>query len=78
MAGEGATFGPGCATPQILQLVPAAWNVSDPVNVHISSADDATNGLATCVGATNGAIVVTATLTSAGFTQTRQTSLTCQ
>ena len=69
IAAEGALYGPGCATPQSLAVVPAQWSTSDSQNVTISSANDATNGLATCLGATNA--TVTATLTADGFTQTR-------
>ncbi len=76
-AGEGALSGPGCATPQHLALVPAQWTVADPTNVSISSADDATNGVATCLGATDGPVKVSATASQGGFTETASALLTC-
>jgi hypothetical protein len=75
-AGIGGVYGPGCATSQVLHLTPAQWTTSDPKDVTISSAADATNGLATCVGAANA--TVSATLTSDGFTQTKSASIVCK
>ena len=40
---------PSCPVPTYILNVHAQWTSSDP-NVTVSSADDATNGLATCVG----------------------------
>jgi hypothetical protein len=76
----------GCAVPatanptNITKLTPA-WTVSDSTNVKISSAQDATNGLATCIGATKSPVTVTAigSLTPGGATQTLATAtLTCK
>lgn len=75
-AGIGAVYGPGCATPEVLHLANAQWSTSDAKNVTISSANDATNGLATCLGATQA--TVSATLTSDGFTQTQSTPIVCK
>ena len=77
-AGEGPLSGPGCPTPALLKLVPALWAVADPINVSISSADDASNGVATCVGATDGPVKVSAKATQGAFTETATASLTCQ
>ena len=74
----GALSGSGCAVPQIVSPVRAVWAVSDSGNVHISSANDTTNGLATCVGTTNGAATITATYTQYGFTETAATQITCK
>jgi hypothetical protein len=75
-AGEGGVYGAGCATSQLLKLTPAQWSTSDPKDVTISSANDATNGLATCLGAANAS--VSATLTSDGFTETKSASIVCK
>lgn len=75
-AGMGGAYGPGCATSQVLHLTAAQWSTSDAKNVTISSANDATNGLATCLGTTSA--TVSATLTSGGFTQTESTPIVCK
>jgi hypothetical protein len=41
-----------CIFNPLYQRVPALWTTSDPQNVRISSANDATNGVATCLGTT--------------------------
>ena len=74
----GALSGPGCATPQVMGPVQATWTTSQPAVVQISSAKDATNGLVTCVGATNGAATLTASYTQDGITETATTSVSCQ
>jgi hypothetical protein len=66
----------GC-TPPPLPFGFATWSVSDPVNVSISNAKDQTNGVATCNGATAGAITVTATATSGNGTVSGTATLTC-
>ena len=68
---------PGCAfiTGNVFDAV---WSVSDPVNVSISNAQDATRGTATCKAATAGAVTVTATKSqSGGPNVTNTASLTC-
>jgi hypothetical protein len=50
----------GCAVPAFITKLTSSWSVSDNINVKISSAQDATNGMATCIGATTGAVTVTA------------------
>jgi hypothetical protein len=55
--------------PNLYQDVYAQWETSDPNIVSISSANDATNGIATCLAATSG-VTISATLTAYGFTQT--------
>ena len=70
IAALGSTFGPGCVSNELYQPVHAMWTTSDPVNTSISSADDATNGVATCLAATApGGATISATLTSDGFTE---------
>lgn len=49
-----------CAVPACVNCLGQTWTVSDTVNVSISNnAND--NGTATCLGATNGAVTITAT-----------------
>lgn len=55
-----ALASPGCVAP-MSTLVNVTWSVSDPTNVKISNARDATFGTATCLGPTSHA-TVTATL----------------
>lgn len=52
--------GPGCATSQVVERLTPAWTVSDSLHVSISSAQDATNGLAICLGPTRGPATITA------------------
>src|SRR2546423_10359065 len=60
----------GCTSTACVNCYRQTWTVSDPVNVSISNnAND--NGTATCKGATNGPITVTATAPAGtGSTQT--------
>jgi hypothetical protein len=71
----------GCAVPNVIAKLTPTWTVSDTVNVKISSAQDATNGLATCIGTTKSPVTVTAlgALTAGGATQMLGTAtLTCK
>ena len=74
----GGLAGPHCATPLVIGPILAQWTVSDPVNVQMSSASDGTNGLANCVGATNGKVTVTATATQGKITETATDQLLCK
>ena len=67
-----------CAVPQLGVIVHAQWTVSDNIDVQISSAQDQTNGLATCTGATLAPATVTATYTEAGVTKSASSTLTCK
>ncbi len=67
--------------PNVIAKLTPTWTVSDTVNVKISSAQDATNGLATCIGTTKSPVTVTAlgALTAGGATQMLGTAtLTCK
>lgn len=78
-AGLGSPTGPEpCIFHPLYQMVPAQWTTSDPENVSISSALDATNGTATCLGTTRAAATVSATLTEYGFTETVSTPIVCK
>ncbi len=77
-AGVGSEVGPNCASTNLYKTTAALWATSDPKNVAISSANDATNGLATCLGATTPGTTVSATLTAYGFTQTLSTPIACK
>lgn len=71
--------GQGCPVPAwVLLDTNAIWTVSDKVNVQISSAAGNGNGLATCVGATDGAATVTATVTFDNYTLTNTSTITCK
>ncbi len=72
-----------CAVPANEQLVHPVWTNPDPLHISISSADDSTNGLATCKGPTSSPITLTATLTATSGSGTAAAltataSLTCQ
>ena len=67
-----------CAVPALIAVVHAQWTVSDNIDVQISSAQDQTNGLATCSGATLSPAIVTATYTEAGVTKFATSTLTCK
>jgi hypothetical protein len=57
-----ATASPSsCPVPALAVLEYAAWSNPDPADIQISSANNATNGLATCLNATNGAVLLTGT-----------------
>ena len=66
-----------CAVAALLAAVHPQWTTSDAIDISISSANDATNGLATCLGTTLAPATITATLTSGGVTKTSTSSLTC-
>ena len=70
----------GCATAACVNCSGQTWTVSDPGNVSISNnAND--NGTATCLGTTNGAVTVTATVSAtrgSKHTLTQTAMLTCR
>lgn len=78
MATVGPTAPAGCAVPAWLMLARATWTSSDPKDVIIDSSTAPTNGLATCVGSTNGAATLTATYTFGTTPLTQTASLTCK
>ena len=67
-----------CAVPQVVAPVRPQWTVSDMMDVTISSANDATNGLATCVGTTLTPATVTATYAEGPTTKSASGTLTCK
>ncbi|HEX4155315.1 MAG TPA: hypothetical protein VHY48_06855 [Acidobacteriaceae bacterium] len=76
---EGSPTAPaGCPQPAYIVALRPAWANPDPADIQISSANDATNGVATCERATNGAVTLTAT-TAVGSTTLKNTAtLTCK
>lgn len=79
LAAEGAGTGPEpCVFDDLSRPVPAQWTTSDPQDVSISSANDATNGLATCLNTTKAGATVTATLMAYGFTQSMSAPIVCK
>jgi len=76
LAGVGSEVGQNCSFSHLYKFTNASWTVSDPTDVTISSANDSTNGLATCVNATPvGGATVTATLSAYGFTETQSSTV---
>lgn len=49
-----------CALPAFIAIVHPNWTNPDPIHIAISSANDDTNGLATCKGPTAGPVTLTA------------------
>jgi hypothetical protein len=72
------TAGPGCAIPAYGVEALPVWTNPDPLAISISSAQNQTNGLATCLTATDGAVTLTATVGTGQTAQTKTVSLTCQ
>lgn len=69
-----------CAIAACINCWGQTWTVSDAVNVSISN-DASDNGTATCLGATNGAVTVTATAPASNKstrTVTGTATLTCK
>jgi len=69
-----------CASAACVNCWGQTWTVSDTVNVSISN-NGIDNGTATCVGATNGAVTITATAPVSGKstkTVTGTATLTCK
>jgi hypothetical protein len=69
----------GCATTACVNCSGQTWTVSDTVNVSISN-NPGTNGIATCLGTTNGAVTVTATapVGTSSKTVAATATLTCK
>ena len=67
-----------CPIPQNVALIHPAWTNPDPIHVSISSANDSTNGLATCKGPTGGPLTLTATYVAPTNTPTATAQLTCR
>lgn len=69
---EGETFSSAsgiCAVPTVMAIVHPTWTNPDPLDISISSANDATNGVAVCTGSTSGPVTLTGTVaTVAGQT----------
>jgi hypothetical protein len=73
-SGETCTNG---ASPAVVARVYGSWTNPDPINIQISSANDATNGTAICKGPTAGAVTLTDTIPLGTSTVAKQVSLTC-
>ena len=70
-----ATAASGCPVSAVVTQVYGTWTSSDPINVAVSSAHDATNGLATCLGATAGPVSLNFQFAS---TEKGTVTLTCK
>jgi hypothetical protein len=69
---------PGCPIPQWVAKASPTWTNPAPLAISISSAQDQTNGLATCLAATTGAVTLTATVGTGLTAQTKTVALTCK
>jgi hypothetical protein len=67
-----------CAVPAVVRLVYPVWTSPDPLNITISSANDASNGLAVCKNATAGPVTLTATSGTGATALTASVQLTCK
>lgn len=74
-----APSGPNCAVSAVAMRAYPAWTNPDPTHITISSAADATNGLAVCKGPTAGPVTLTASTPSNTSSQplTATVQLTC-
>ena len=73
------TASPGCAVPAWVFLATPQWTSTDAKDIQIDSSTNAqTNGLATCVGATDGAATLSASFTFSNTQLTQTASLTCK
>lgn len=65
---EGETFyspsGQICVVPAIEAVVHPLWTNPDPLDISISSANDATNGAAVCTDSTSGPVTLTGSVQS--------------
>lgn len=68
----------GCPLPAYEVLVSPTWTNPDPLDISISSAQDETNGTATCNSSTSGAVTLTATEVYLQKTYMSSVQLTCQ
>ena len=67
-----------CPIPSFVFTPFGLFTSSDPINVTIDSSQGPTNGVATCVGATNGPVTLTATSSTGTSSLTATATLTCQ
>jgi len=74
------TASPGCAVPNWVMTAAPTWTNPDPKNISIdSSSDTSANGVATCLGTTNGPVTLTASYTMPSEPMVTQTvTLTCK
>ncbi len=66
-----------CPIPALSVIIPVTWSNPDQIHIAISSANDSTNGLATCKGPTAGPVTLTATPSSKTVPATAAVQLTC-
>jgi hypothetical protein len=74
---EGAKFVEGCPIPAVVRSAQPVWTNPDPLDITISSAQDATNGTAVCHSATSGPVTLTATDGTVKPALSAQVTLTC-
>ena len=74
---EGDGIVSGCPINNVLRLVQPVWTNPAPLDITISSAQDATNGTAVCLDSTSGPVTLTATDTTVKPALSAQVTLTC-
>ena len=72
-----------CAISNVIAVIPSKWTNPDPIHISISSTNDSTNGLATCLGPTGGPVTLTVSGIAGSSSETTSSSptsvqLTCQ
>ncbi|HZL29232.1 MAG TPA: hypothetical protein VFC39_22090 [Acidobacteriaceae bacterium] len=74
---EGDGIVAGCPINNVVRLARPIWTNPDPLDISISSAQDATNGTAVCLSSTSGPVRLTATDSTVNPALSAQVTLTC-
>ena len=74
---EGDGIVSGCPINNVLRLAHPIWTNPAPLDLTISSAQDATNGTAVCMSSTDGPVTLTATDSTVTPALSAQVTLTC-
>ena len=77
-AGLFPTAAPFCPIPLDVARLTPIWTNPDPLAISISSAQNTTNGLATCLTATTGPVTLSATIGKGQNVHTKTVTLTCK
>jgi hypothetical protein len=75
---EGDGIVAGCPINNVLRLAQPVWTNPAPLDITISSAQDATNGTAVCLSSTSGPVTLTATDSTVKPALSAQVTLNCQ
>ena len=74
---EGMGIVAGCPINALLRIARPVWTNPAPLDISISSAQDATNGTAVCLSSTSGPVTLTATDSTVTPPLSGQVTLTC-